>query len=151
VFNKLLQHPIVQATLAWLRAHPREGGVLAAILAVLIGPFLLKPADTTTPRHWDRRLVIVTPHPGLIRDEFGHAFAAHWKAKTGETLYIDWHNHSRDYPVDVWMSYGGGYTDLAVGATWDEPIGHCRTPFVGDEYADISTACSSFRFLIHCR
>ena len=68
-----------------------------------------------------------------------------------QTLYIDWHNHSRDYPVDVWMSYGGGYTDLATGATWDEPIGHCGTPFVGDEYADISTACSSFRFLIHCR
>lgn len=69
----------------------------------------------------------------------------------GQTLYLDWHNHSRDYPVDVWMSYGGGYTDLAPGATWDEPIGHCSTPFVGDEYADISTACSSFRFLIHCR
>lgn len=69
----------------------------------------------------------------------------------GQTLYLDWHNHSRDYPVDVWMSYGGGYTDLAPGATWDEPIGHCSTPFVGDEYADISTACSEFRFLIHCR
>ena len=68
-----------------------------------------------------------------------------------QTLYLDWHNHSRDYPVDVWMSYGGGYTDLAPGATWDEPIGHCSTPFVGDEYADITTACSSFRFLIHCR
>lgn len=68
-----------------------------------------------------------------------------------QTAYFDWHNHSRDYPVDVWMSYGGGYTDLATGATWDEPIGHCGTPFVGDEYADISTACSSFRFLIHCR
>lgn len=90
MFKKLLQHPFWQATLTWLRAHPREGGVLAAILTVLIGPFLLKPADTTTPRRWDRRLVIVTPHPGLIRDEFGHAFAAHWKAKTGETLYIDW-------------------------------------------------------------
>lgn len=90
VFKKLLQHPFWQATLTWLRAHPREGGVLAAILTVLIGPFLLKPADTTTPHRWDRRLVIVTPHPGLIRDEFGHAFAAHWKAKTGETLYIDW-------------------------------------------------------------
>jgi hypothetical protein len=72
-------------------------------------------------------------------------------ALPGQTLYFDWHNHSRDYPVDVWMSYGGGYTDLATGATWDEPIGHCSTPFVGDEYADITTACSSFRFLIHCR
>lgn len=67
--KRVLQHPIVQAVLAWLRAHPREGAVLGAIIAVLIGPLLLKPADTTTPRRWDRRLVIVTPHPGLIRDE----------------------------------------------------------------------------------
>lgn len=85
-----LHHPILLAVLAWQRAHPREACVMAAIMAVLIGPFMLKPTDTTAPRRWDRRLVIVTPHPALIRDEFGHAFAAHWKAKTGETLYIDW-------------------------------------------------------------
>ncbi|HVV86714.1 MAG TPA: hypothetical protein VHE35_26835, partial [Kofleriaceae bacterium] len=67
-----------------------------------------------------------------------------------QTAYFDWHNHSVDYAVDVWMSYGGGYLDLATGATWHEPIGHCATPLAHDEYADISTACSSFRFLIHC-
>ncbi len=67
-----------------------------------------------------------------------------------QTAYFDWHNHSADYPVTVWMSYGGGYTDLPTGATWDEPIGHCSTPLAHDEWADISTACSSFRFLIHC-
>jgi hypothetical protein len=49
------------------------------------------------------------------------------------------------------MSYGGGFLDLPTGATWDEPIGHCATPLVHDEWADISTACSSFRFLIHCQ
>lgn len=54
------------------------------------------------------------------------------------------------YAIDVWMSYGGGYTDLPTGATWDEPIGHCGTPSAHTEYADISTACSSFRFLINC-
>jgi len=68
----------------------------------------------------------------------------------GQTAYLDWHNHSRDYPVDVWMSYGGGFTDLPTGATWDEPIGHCGTMFPHTEYADISTACSEHRFLIHC-
>ena len=69
---------------------------------------------------------------------------------SGQEAYFDWHNHSRDYPVDVWMSYGGGYTDLPIGATWDEPIRHCGTPFPHTEYADVSTACSDFRFLIHC-
>lgn len=68
----------------------------------------------------------------------------------GQTAYFDWHNHSRDYAVDVWMSYGGGYLDLRPGATWDEPIGHCATPRPHTEYADIDTACSSHRFLIHC-
>lgn len=67
-----------------------------------------------------------------------------------QTAYFDWHNHSADYPVDVWMSYGGGFLELLPGRTWDEPIGHCSTPLAHDEYADISTACSSFRFLIHC-
>lgn len=67
-----------------------------------------------------------------------------------QTAYFAWHNHSADYEVTVWMSYGGGYTDLATGATWNEPIGHCSTPLAHDEWADISTACSSFRFLIHC-
>jgi hypothetical protein len=67
-----------------------------------------------------------------------------------QTAYLDWHNHSVDYPVDVWMSYGGGFVDLPTGATWNEPVGHCGTPSVHTEYADISTACSSFRFLIRC-
>lgn len=68
----------------------------------------------------------------------------------GQTAFIDWHNHSRDYPVDVWMSYGGGYLDLAPGDTWDERFEHCATPLPHTEYADIDTACSGHRFLIHC-
>lgn len=67
-----------------------------------------------------------------------------------QIAYFCWRNTSRDYPVDVWLSYGGGYTDLAPGATWNEPPGHCLGPLVHDEYADISTACSEHRFLIHC-
>lgn len=86
----ILQHPIVRYVRAWVRMHPKEFGVLVAIALVLVGPFLLKPANSTTPRRWDRKLVIVTPHTDRIREEFAHAFAAHWKAKTGETLYIDW-------------------------------------------------------------
>lgn len=68
----------------------------------------------------------------------------------GQTAYFCWNNRSRDYPVDVWLSYGGGYTDLAPGATWNERPGHCLGPLPHDEYADITTACSSHRFLIHC-
>ena len=68
----------------------------------------------------------------------------------GQTAYFCWRNRSRDYPIEVWLSYGGGYTDLAPGATWNEPIGHCLGPTARTEYADISTACSEHRFLIRC-
>lgn len=62
-----------------------------------------------------------------------------------------WHNHSVDYPVDVWMSYGGGFLDLGTGAAWNEPIDHCLGPNAHDEWADISAGgCAEFRFLIHC-
>lgn len=67
------------------------------------------------------------------------------------------HNHSVDYHADVWMSYGGGFLDLGLGATWNDPIGHCNTPTVHDEYADINiaggptSACPGVRFMIHCR
>ncbi|MDQ3031594.1 MAG: hypothetical protein M3Y87_04195 [Myxococcota bacterium] len=68
----------------------------------------------------------------------------------GQTAYFCWRNRSSDYAVDVWLSYGGGYTDLAPGATWNEPVGHCLGPTARTEYADISTACSEHRFLIRC-
>lgn len=68
----------------------------------------------------------------------------------GATLKLTFNNRSRDYEVTVWMSYGGGYTDLATGGTWPDPIEHCRLPRPYKEYADVSTACSSFRMWIYC-
>lgn len=90
MIDRLLQHPLLYRVTAVVRARPKEFGVVLAILFVLVGPFLLKPTDSTTPRRWDRRLVILTPHTDRIREEFARAFAAHWKAATGEVLYIDW-------------------------------------------------------------
>ncbi len=74
------------------RRHPwrKEVAVVAAMLLTLTGPFLLKPTQSTAPAHYDRRLVIITPHHDRIREEFGQAFAAHWKQQTGQTLAIDW-------------------------------------------------------------
>lgn len=86
----LLQHPRTQALLAWLRYWHKELAVCLLMLATLAGPFLLKPTQSTAPAHYDRRLIIVSPHHDRIREEFGHAFVAHWKQKTGKTLFIDW-------------------------------------------------------------
>ncbi len=64
--------------------------VAVAMLLTLTAPFLLRPAQSTAPARYDRRIVIMTPHHDRIRDEFGRAFAMHWKKKTGEILFIDW-------------------------------------------------------------
>lgn len=69
----------------------------------------------------------------------------------GQTALLSFHNISRDYPVDVWMSYGGGFLDLPVGQTWDDPIDHCTGPRrPREEFADITTACSEYRLPIEC-
>jgi cysteine-rich repeat protein len=68
----------------------------------------------------------------------------------GGTAVLSYHNNSVDYAVDVWLSYGGGYLDLATGDTWNDPFEWCTGSSVYTAYADISTACSSHRLLIHC-
>ncbi len=70
----------------------------------------------------------------------------------GQYMRIEYHNHSQYYPVDVWGSYIGGYTDLQPGATWDDRYRYCgniNRPYT--EYADISTACSNVRLNITCK
>lgn len=71
------------------RRQRREVLVLVALIGVLIGPFLLRPAVSTTGRH-DRRLVVLTPHPERLRAEFGQAFVRYWRERTGEAVRIDW-------------------------------------------------------------
>ncbi len=51
---------------------------------------LRRQSATTTSHRADDRLVILSPHNESIREEFGEAYAAHWKKSTGRSLYIDW-------------------------------------------------------------
>lgn len=68
----------------------------------------------------------------------------------GQTMKLTYHNRSSDYEVDVWLSYGGGYLDLATGGIWADRFEHCAFPRPYKAYADISTACSSYRLYIDC-
>lgn len=68
----------------------------------------------------------------------------------GQKLRLDYHNHSQDYPVDVWMHYGGGFLELQPGQTWMEKYEHCFGPAPSEGYATISTACSEYKLKIHC-
>ncbi len=72
------------------RCWRAEWWVALALLATLAGPFLLKPKEAGTAAHYDRRLVILSPHNERVRQEIGRAFAADWLARTGETVYLDW-------------------------------------------------------------
>ena len=63
-------------------------GLLGLIVAL---PLVLKrESETASPGSADDRLVILSPHNESIRKEFGEAFAAYWKKKTGRSIYVDW-------------------------------------------------------------
>ncbi len=63
-------------------------GLLALIVALPLA--LRRQTATSSSRNAEDRLVILTPHNESIRQEFGEAFAAHWKKTTGRSIYIDW-------------------------------------------------------------
>ena len=80
----------VELAAPFARRWKKELCIALALFVVLVGPFLLRPADSVAPSRYDRRLVIISPHHEKIRQEFGHAFSRHWKDTRGETLYVDW-------------------------------------------------------------
>jgi cysteine-rich repeat protein len=78
----------------------------------------------------------------------------------GQTISFEYHNHSRSYAADVWLSYNGGYLDLKQGGTWDDQFVHCTSsnrPYT--QYADISingidvrdSRCPGHRMKIECK
>ena len=73
-----------------------------------------------------------------------------------EIVELTYHNHSVDYQADVWLSYGGGYLELELGDSWEDPFQWCSGPNASLGYADISIAgggnnsCPAYRLNIHC-
>ena len=63
-------------------------GLLALIVALPMA--LRRQTATTSSRKADDALVILSPHNESIRQEFGEAFAAHWKKTTGRSIHVDW-------------------------------------------------------------
>ena len=66
--------------------------IIVSLLALIIAlPLSLRRAtDTRSSSRADDRLVILTPHNESIRQEFGEAFARHWRESTGRSLHVDW-------------------------------------------------------------
>lgn len=110
--------------------------ILALLGLIIVLPMALRrQSATTTPRNADDTLVILSPHNESIRQEFGEAFAAHWKKSTGRSIYLDWRvpggtseirmvldsgfkaaeqTHRDGIGVDVF--FGGGEPDFASQA-----------------------------------
>lgn len=111
-----------QAPSATRTRRRREVLVLLALIAVLLGPFLLRPAISTTGPH-DRRLVVLTPHPERLRAEFGQAFARHWQERTGESVRIDWRvpGGTSEIAVLLKSEYSAAFQDYwtrELGRNW---------------------------------
>jgi ABC-type Fe3+ transport system substrate-binding protein len=64
--------------------------ILALLLAVLVGPILLRPKGERVTRAGEQALVVITPHSEAIRSEFGRAFAAQYLVRTGQRVRVDW-------------------------------------------------------------
>lgn len=68
----------------------RQLPLLLALVAVVLGPLILRPKQSTASRAGEEALVIVTPHNESIRSEFGHAFEEQYLARTGRRVRVDW-------------------------------------------------------------
>lgn len=101
--------------------------ILGALAVTLAGPFLLKPRESTASTDFDRRLVILTPHPERLRAEFGQAFARHWKEKTGETVAMDWRvpGGTSEIAVLLKSEYSAAFQNLwsrKMGREWTQQV-----------------------------
>ena len=69
-----------------------RAGIIFGLLALIVAlPMVLRQQTATTHfKSADDTLIILSPHNESIRQEFGEAFAAHWKKTTGRSIYIDW-------------------------------------------------------------
>ncbi len=63
-------------------------GLLALIVALPMA--MRRQSATTSSRNADDSLIILSPHNESIRQEFGEAFASHWRKTTGRSIYLDW-------------------------------------------------------------
>lgn len=67
--------------------------VALALLVCVATPLLLggsRDGGRKAKKDATSRINIITPHNETIRREFGEAFQDWWKARTGETVYVNW-------------------------------------------------------------
>jgi ABC-type Fe3+ transport system substrate-binding protein len=64
--------------------------LLIALLAVVLGPILMRPRGDEAMLRGQDTLTVITPHNEAIRWEFSEAFRDWYRAKTGRTVLVEW-------------------------------------------------------------
>ena len=101
--------------------------IFAALVAVLLGPIALRPRRDAAPQAGERALVLVTPHNEAIRSEFGRAFAAHYLAKTGRRVHMDFRTPGGTSEIGRYVigEYVGAFQDYwtnTLGKPWSATV-----------------------------
>ena len=101
--------------------------LFVALLAVLIGPIALRPKRDAAPRAGERALVLVTPHNEAIRAEFGRAFTAHYLAKTGRRVHMDFRTPGGTSEIGRYVAgeYVGAFQNYwtrTLGKPWSATV-----------------------------
>ena len=116
---------------SFVRRWCKELAIVSALLVTLLGPFLLKPRQSTASTKAERKLVIVTPHPERLRAEFGQAFVQYWKEKTGETVAVDWRVPGGTSEIAVMLK---SEFSAAFQLYWTQALGQIWSPSVAQNF-----------------
>ncbi len=101
--------------------------LLLALVAVLLGPILLRPKQERDAHAGERALVIITPHNESIRSEFGRAFEAQYFAKTGQRVRVDWRTPGGTseigrYVASEYLAAFQNHWTHALGKPWSKAV-----------------------------
>ena len=101
--------------------------LLFALVVVLLGPIALRPKRDAAPRAGERALVLITPHNEAIRAEFGRAFSAHWLAKTGTRVHMDFRTPGGTSEIGRYVAgeYVGAFQNYwtrTLGKPWSATV-----------------------------
>lgn len=129
----------VAAAISFLRRWRKEASIVLALAVTVLTPFLLKPAQSSSPAGASRKLVIVTPHPERLRAEFGRAFVTAWKARTGETVAIDWRVPGGASEIAVMMK---SEFSAAFQQHWARDLGQAWSPEIAQNFMNAKAPAS---------
>ncbi len=94
--------------------------LLLAVLAVVVGPILLRPRGNEARLRGQDTLVVITPHNEAIRAEFAEGFREWYRAKTGRTVLVEWLTPGGTSESTLYL---GGVYSAAFENHWKHTLG----------------------------